>query len=76
MTPGPVSGVIIFEETGETRKVTGYCRVCARSFDYENESDYRLVSPTGLAHVQSTARGSTDTACGKDAARDGWWWPL
>jgi hypothetical protein len=51
------------------------CRVCDVSANHLNELREVVVSPTGTAH-HSSERDPGDTACGKDATGDGWWWPL
>lgn len=70
---GANAPVVVFEETGERREVKGGCFVCkvtpedVRAFSV-------IVSPTGIAHHSRDGYG--DTVCGKDATRNGWWWPL
>ncbi len=59
---------VVYEETGEEREVTGYCRVCGAS----PSEDVMLVSPQGIAHH---AAGDT-TDCGHNATGLDWWWRL
>lgn len=54
-------------------EVRGYCKRCARCWDYEDESDYGVVSPSGVMHI---GEDGGNTACGIDATGDKWWWRL
>lgn len=60
---------VVFEETGETRKVRGWCSVCIAGSEVYGDG---VVSPSGLMHIGMTGG---ETKCGKDATCDGWWWP-
>lgn len=59
------------EDTGKERAIRRDCRVCYRVCDRVHGC--AVVSPRGVAHV---GLGGGDTACGRDATRDGWLWPL
>jgi hypothetical protein len=54
-------------------KIRAYCRRCARTLGYERPEQYAVVSPDGVAHIGADYGR---TACGVDATRDPWWWPL
>lgn len=59
--------IVVFEDTGEERKIVRDCRRC------NNPATHGLpvISPTGVAHIVA---GGERTFCGKDATGDGWWW--
>lgn len=69
--------IVVFEETGEERAITGGCLRCGVTPSDVAERSV-IVSPAGKAHHGAdygmTACGMT--ACGIDATGDGWWWPL
>lgn len=60
---------VVFTETGETRRVTGWCKVCYPEGGYPH--DPVIVSKSGICH-ESEGYGVTD--CGKDATGPNWWW--
>lgn len=64
--------VVVFEETGEKRKVVGGCLRCGVT-PADIEAVSVVVSPTGKAHYGGHYGITT---CGIDATGDGWWWPL
>ncbi len=59
-------------DTGELRAVASRCSVCKVTTDDVRMACF-VLSPSGKAHHVSFER-DTDTACGKDATREGWWW--
>jgi hypothetical protein len=68
-----VTRTIHFTDSGETREVTRACKVCGLTQEDLDDSPFQLVvSPQGVAHY-TDCYGKTE--CGKDATRDGWWWP-
>lgn len=64
--------IAVFEETGEKREVTTWCKRCRVMPDDWPDV---IVSPAGTAHLQGA---STDakTLCGIEADGDRWWWKL
>jgi hypothetical protein len=66
-------GVVVFEETGEERKVVRFCRKCDAG--RACGKDVAIVSPRGIAHEQHEWH-TERTACGKDATNPDWWWRL
>ncbi len=63
-----VGTTVVFDETGEERRVLRECKVCG---DLDRGSE--VVSPSGIAHIGEV---EGDTKCGKDATGDAWWWPM
>lgn len=65
--------VVYFEETGEEREIKSLCRACAKTDEARFAPPSQgVVSPTGVEHIGLNG----NTACGKDATGDEWWWPL
>ena len=66
---------VYLEESCDRREVKkpcrGACRLAER--DLLAQPFQLVVSPSGVAHL-TNEYGDTD--CGKDATRDGWWWPM
>lgn len=59
----------VFTETGEEREVVAWCSRCkAMPDDWPDV----IVSPTGMAHIQSDDNPGPVTRCGKQA--EDWWW--
>lgn len=61
------------------RTVKRGCLRCGVSDDSLRRCEF-VLSPGGVAHYTRSAwdvwaDNSGNTACGKDATRDGWWWP-
>lgn len=76
-TPDPHAATkprsVIFEETGEERFVTGYCKVCKT--DPDDFPFHTIISPTGVCHTQGDD-GMETMRCGANGAAEGWWWHL
>ena len=64
---------VIFEETGEERFVTGYCKVCGT--DPDDFPFHTIISPSGVCHTQGDD-GMETMRCGANGAAEGWWWRL
>ena len=66
------SRMVYFIDSEDQLLIKRGCRVCGVT-QTEIHSHQIIVSPLGVAH-HGDEYGKT--VCGKDATRDGWWWPL
>lgn len=75
LTISPVypGNTVYFEETGEERRIDGFCKRCQASDERIMDDDFGVVSPRGMAHV-GVDYGMT--LCGIDSTGDKWWWQL
>lgn len=59
---------VTFDETGEEREVTSFCKRCLKI--EPDELNVMIVSPDGMAHAGSD---NGHTLCGIDATGRNWW---
>ena len=72
MTAATYPYFVTFEDGGERRKVLRHCHVCLKTDEARfSPPSQGIVSANGVEHIGLNG----DTACGKDATGDGWWWP-
>lgn len=66
--------VLRWIDSEDTLVVADGCKVCRiTQADVLRDPFNYVVSAAGIAHH---ANEYGDTDCGKDATREGWWWPL